>query len=486
MVGPAILLLLVLAAVLLRWPEIGTLIAVTLLYLNLPAIAVKLHALPYPIVLLAGCLIVPALLRNLFSQRDRIILDWPFLLMLVFLGLVLASSLLARDTDLAMAWIQKYLLEGLLLYLVIINLVRTFATLRRVVWALLLSGTLLASMTLYQELSHSYANEFGGLAQRTLERETRENVLLDEYNPRDRPKVRIAYRAQGPIDDPNRYGQMLVVLLPLGWFRIKGEQKALGKVLAVICSTVILGGVLLTYSRGAFLSLLVMLGLIIVMRRIKLYQVAIAALALILSIQLVAPGYVNRMLTLRGIPGLFSPTAEVEPDPVQRGRATEMLAAWQVFLDHPILGVGPGQFTPIYSIRYMSRHYSLRRITDPRRAHSLYLEMAAETGILGLASFMAIAITSIRRLVKAGRRSAETHPELANLSTALVLSIAAYLTTAVFLQLSFQRYYWLLLGLAGAACKVAQSIESPVRARLAATPAGQAVGRTAATPAPSR
>lgn len=90
MVGPAILVLLVLAAVLLRWPEIGTLLAVTLLYLNLPAIAVKLHGLPYTVALAAGCLIIPALLRNLFSRRDRIILDWPFLLMLVFLGLVLA------------------------------------------------------------------------------------------------------------------------------------------------------------------------------------------------------------------------------------------------------------------------------------------------------------------------------------------------------------------------------------------------------------
>jgi hypothetical protein len=41
--------------------------------------------------------------------------------------------------------------------------------------------------------------------------------------------------------------------------------------------------------------------------------------------------------------------AKVAPDGAIKGRATEMLAALAVYLDHPFIGVGPGQYVPFYS-----------------------------------------------------------------------------------------------------------------------------------------
>mgnify|MGYP006176969325 CR=1 FL=1 len=41
-------------------------------------------------------------------------------------------------------------------------------------------------------------------------------------------------------------------------------------------------------------------------------------------------------------------------------------------------------------------------------------------------------------------------PELADLATGFILALGAYLGTGVFLHLSYERYYWILIALAAA------------------------------------
>jgi O-antigen ligase len=175
----------------------------------------------------------------------------------------------------------------------------------------------------------------------------------------------------------------------------------------------------------------------------------------------IAPGYLQRMNTLKGLAGLYSSTAAAEPDAVQRGRATEMLGAVGVFLDHPVIGVGPGQYSQIYSVDYMNRGDFKRRIKEERRAHSLYLELAAETGLVGLAIFLGVAGvlagrlgSAARRIRKAALRPSPMEAARADLALAFVIAIAGYFASAIFLHFSYQRYYWLLLALAGAAVQV--------------------------------
>jgi len=169
----------------------------------------------------------------------------------------------------------------------------------------------------------------------------------------------------------------------------------------------------------------------------------------------IAPGYRGRLETLLGVQGLFSAQASEQPDGATRGRTTEMLAALYVFLDHPILGVGPGQYAPFYSMSYhMNPEIALRYLPKSRRAHSLYAELAAETGLLGLTVFLFLVGRLLYQLWQASRRWVFNRPDLANLATTFVFSIAAYLGTALFLHLSYERYYWLLLALASAALQL--------------------------------
>lgn len=63
------------AMVLLRWPEIGTLLAAALLYLNLLPIGIRLHGVPPFMVAATALLVIPALVQPLAVRRDRAIID---------------------------------------------------------------------------------------------------------------------------------------------------------------------------------------------------------------------------------------------------------------------------------------------------------------------------------------------------------------------------------------------------------------------------
>jgi len=197
----------------------------------------------------------------------------------------------------------------------------------------------------------------------------------------------------------------------------------------------------------------------LVMRYIRLSRVlSVLAVLILLATFFLPASYVARMGTLRGIKGLFTDQAEVSPDASIRGRATEMLAALRVFLDHPVLGVGPGQYTPFYSEKYHSDpQFAFKYVPGARGAHNLYLQIAAETGIIGLAVFMAMVFLILRQLWQARRHWAYSRPEVANLATALFLSLTAYLVHSVFAHLAYERYFFLLLALAGVAVQICRS-----------------------------
>lgn len=437
--GAVILVALAIGLFVLRWPESGALLGILALYLNIPVLAVKLHSVPLAVGAGSALLIAPALVRNILSQRRRVVVDRPFLLMIVFFATALLSSFLAPLKGRALLWLASLLGEGLALYFVVVNLVRDASTLRRIVWILLLAGGLLGSLTVYQEFTRSYDYEFGGLAQRSIQ----EEGVRGRYN-----------RARGPIDAPNRYAQILVVLLPLGWFCIKHSRSLYSKGAAGLCFGLILGGILFTYSRGGLIGLVTVAVGMIALRCVKARDVALGVGVIALAAALVAPAYVQRMLTLRGTESLFSASGRVEADWVQRARAAVMLAAWEVWQDHPLLGVGPGQFSPLYAVDYLAEHYSVARETRPAAAHCLYLQMGAELGVAGVGSFLAVVYLVLLRLVKVRRASAAGAIDVGDLAAAFVVALCSYLSTAVFLQLDYQRYFWLLLALGSAAAGV--------------------------------
>ncbi len=425
------------------WPEVGTLLGVFALYSNLTVLAFQLHGAPRAFAISFLVLFGMPLIYHVFYRRRPVIVDRTLQLMLVFLLVVLVSSVFAKDPALAYEWIGIYLTQGVITFFLVINAIRSRATLERVLLVLVATGALLGAMSLYQEISNDYRASFLGLAQRNLDHV--ENPSEFSRTPVDH--VRLSHRAGGPIREANYYAQMLLVLLPFALLRIR-EQRGLGRTIAVVLALGILAGIFLSYSRGGFLGLLVVTFLAVRWKLLSRRTVAAGAAAGLLLVALAVPGYFMRIGSLRALSGLAAPTAELEPDGALTGRATEMLAALAVFVDHPVLGVGPAHYSPYYSVEYQTSGTAFTLLDKTRRAHSLYFEMAAELGLIGLGVFLTMVGMLLVSLLRLRRLLSVSHPSLARLATAAAVALIGCLSTSFFLQLAYQRYFWFLVAIA--------------------------------------
>ena len=212
----------------------------------------------------------------------------------------------------------------------------------------------------------------------------------------------------------------------------------------------IAAGLLLSFSRSAFVALVALMVVMTLAGYIAVRHVLALAAVLVALVLVVAPDYVLRIESLTGGTAAVSETSDpAQVDGALQGRATENLAALNAFKDHPILGVGPDQFFRVYSTQY-GNQLGLRFLEENRRAHNLYLEMGADLGVVGLLAFLAIVTVTMAHLLILARFWRERRPDLSILAMGCLMSLAAYLLSGVFLQLSFQRYFWILIALGNA------------------------------------
>ena len=212
-----------------------------------------------------------------------------------------------------------------------------------------------------------------------------------------------------------------------------------------------MAAILLTYSRGAAVALMVVLGLTVSVRGVSRRELLVGGALITLTLVLAPSGFRERLTTLEQVlPGRSEVT---DPDSSIAKRRLVTLAAWNMFLDHPYGGVGAGN----YAVRfdpYGARVGSAAPIyDDPGEAqypHNLYLEIAAETGAVGLVLFGLILTTAFGCLARAWRRLRAGRRMIRDLAAGVGIALAGYSLTSLFLHGHYQRYLWILLALAAA------------------------------------
>ncbi|MCB0088436.1 MAG: hypothetical protein KDE54_11030, partial [Caldilineaceae bacterium] len=79
----------------------------------------------------------------------------------------------------------------------------------------------------------------------------------------------------------------------------------------------------------------------------------------------------------------------------------------------------------------------------------------------GFTLLMSIVGLTFLDLVKLRRRWQDSQPVIGYTASGFILAITVYMLTAIFLHLSYMRYFWLLMGLAAAAVRLYSSDEEP-------------------------
>lgn len=413
-------------------PEWGAPYFAALMYLRLSDTLRAEYGLPSLFMIAAPVLLLLAAGRWLFAGTP-VGRGWRSAVwLLAAYGAVCAGSLLyAMDPLRTLDALMNYL-DGVAIVLVIAFYLRSALDLDRTLWALLIGGAVLGSLAVYQQLTASYDQTFAGLARAGL---------------RNIHDAASGFRSEGPVS-ANYFALILVVVVPLAVDRCVHERRFLTRALSAATLAGVVVSIVFTYSRGGLVALaatgLPMLAW--VPRRHAKRFLAVGALAAVALIAVLIPtAYGQRIAALGQIAGAVR--GETPQDSALRGRVSEVTSAAKMFADHPVIGVGYGNFEEHYH-RY-ARTIALDGRSEERAAHSLYLEVAAETGLVGSIAFavlVAYPIVGMRRtyslLLHAGR--ARDAQRVATFGIALF----GYLVGSLFLHLSYPRYFWLLLGIA--------------------------------------
>lgn len=270
------------------------------------------------------------------------------LFFLVFLGLT--SALVSADRGFSLYNFVHLMGRYLGLYFLISYNVTSRQQLKQVVYSLLASSVVVALYGFYQYILGVDISAF-------------EWVDSDQF-----PDLKV--RIFSTLENPNLLAGFMVMMIGLGLGLGLGTRDWDKKILLLIFILLMSGCLVLTYSRGAWVSLLaVILAYGLLCRRWVLW--------LLLAVPLAALCTDDVYLRLVSI---LHPTDT---------SSTLRFALWESTLamihDRPLLGFGWGTYWMVYP------HYDFF-IQDPSiiifHAHNMYLHMAAETGIPGLAAFL--------------------------------------------------------------------------------------------------
>src|SRR5215211_1336075 len=331
--------------------------------------------------------------------------------LLAYFMVVIASFLVASEKTTAMSEITDLGKDIVIIYCILFAL-RQSQTWKQTTWLMVITTTLLCLLSVYQLATNNYAQTFFRMA----------SIQMDQALA-----VSSTPRVGGPINAPNLWAQVLVAMSTLVLFRIVHEKEAIKKFAAVLILGIFLYIILNTYSRGAYLVLAIdaLLILFMVEKRFNPMILIVSAILLVLLIPFLPATYRDRFTSL------FVVTTDngIYQDTSLRGRSSEMLTGLAMFAEHPILGVGAGNYKPNYQ-RY-AQLIGIEFRTEGRDPHSLYVQLLAETGVLGIATFLGMVYFLFDALNRACRDVARS-PHLVDWLpwiSALRFAILSYLLT---------------------------------------------------------
>jgi putative inorganic carbon (HCO3(-)) transporter len=422
-------------------PQLGGYILITTIITNISTLA-TIQGFPSvnkPLVALVG---VSVLSSYLLTQRRRLpklgSIEW---ILLLILAIWVASVPGANYKDPA----EGKVIELIKNFIIVVSIIYSLQNPRywkRAVWIAILVTTVLAALGVYQAISGNYAQDFGGLAAISSQ-EVVEGVIQP--------------RLSGPIRRPNYWAQFMVAVLPLVLYRILYEKKVLVKAVASLAALILVYALLGTYSRGGFVALVAVFIMIILERRARPTLVLLVIISAMLIVALFPANYTERVQSLL----ILTPDTSLSTlyeDSSFRGRFAELRAGLRMFAEYPILGVGVGNYK--FNYQTYARKLNIETRVEVREAHSLYIEILAETGLIGAAAVtvlfgtLLLGLARVRDKMRKQNRFRDWIPWLASIQ----ISITAYLVSSLFLHGDYIRYLWILVALGTAALYLTRTL----------------------------
>jgi O-antigen ligase len=285
----------------------------------------------------------------------------------------------------------------LMLGFIILSLVYTLKRFRLVTWTILISMFLVSIITTLSYL---------GLGQVT--------------------------RMKGSGYGPNEFAIGILPFVGIAFYTMIAEKNKLLRLLALIITVFLTTALVLTFSRGSLIGLFTILifGILKAKKKIKSVFTVLIITAILVSAM---PKYVwERFIKTQETLQNLDETSNVDNT---KRRYLLARGAWLLFLDHPVTGVGIGNYY------YEGRKYVQ---INPGRAHTMYLEVMAELGIIGIILFLLILFSVFKSL----RLIIKSNSIYSAYARGLYLGLVGFLVAAIFLHAQQEKALWFCIFMA--------------------------------------
>jgi O-antigen ligase len=274
--------------------------------------------------------------------------------------------------------------------------------------------------------------------------------------------TRVEGSVGGIMQNPNDLALNMVSFLPLAAITAIRPGSTFRRLVSAGCALFMLGAIVASGSRGGFLgfaAMLIVLACFVAKQRPGL--VIAGALAMICALPVLPANYWRRIESI----------TDPSKDDFQSSEARKELfgESYDAFLQHPLTGVGAGEFKD-----WNPQH----REQAWHEAHNVWLQLAAEIGIFGVAAFAFLvvrgcgAVVKTRRLLR--RLSRGRNPPRSDLSghdltlldahsAAMAASMIGWLVCAFFASVAYNLTFYYLLALAAAPRDILRASIQPRR-----------------------
>ncbi len=342
---------------------------------------------------------------------------------LALTALAFFSIPLAKDTKLAWDTFNDPFIKAVLIFIVLVNVVRTRRRLMALLWLSIGIGVYLGftALRLYTE---------GKFA-------------VEEY--------RVAVDVGGLFGNPNDMALHFVMMTPIVLCLALGTRSKAMRVLYFAITVLFISANMVTFSRGGFLGFFAS-ALVLVWKLGRKHRAKVSLASIVVGgiLMIAAPGnYGVRMLSIF-IPGL---------DPV--GSSTQR----RELLDRSLLvtarnpwGIGIGNF-PIVGIH-------------EHQTHNAYTQVSSEIGILGLIAYLVFIISPLRKLSAIERMlfAQDRLDWFYYLSIGLQASIIGYMVSSFFSSVAYNWFIYYGIAYAVAFRRIYSTAPEPAK-QMAVEPA---------------
>jgi len=223
--------------------------------------------------------------------------------------------------------------------------------------------------------------------------------------------------------DPNYFAASLLLPLALAVSGFLTPGRRLARLAWLVVACTLAFGILVTMSRGAMVAMLVMILFFIYSKQVS-RRLTIPLVALFVVLAFALPNMLTRWQSAAESGGA--------------GRITVWRVGLVAFEHYGLVGAGLNNFPNAY--REYVGAYPLLRKTYASGAHNSYLEVAVETGIVGLILLVTALVAQLRA---ARRRRKNVSKEAGNIIVAYEAACYSILAAAFFIGIVWEKWFWL-------------------------------------------